>query len=242
MLLQFKIIRKKFKKILLSMIIIISFGVALLFGLINGLLSVRQSIDKFIKDNNYPDIKIITNLEDIDKTGTINDEEINSIEYRLNISTIMRKDDKVLSVKANTYEDSNLKGFYINEEKENNTGLYDILVEKRFAMENNIKPGDRVKLKMGKEFYDFYVTKIISMPETAGSVPINGMWVHIKDYGNVYINRNILKDETNKTKTSLFDELKKKEEEILNEKDTLLDKYNTSKNKIDNSLHKIEKS
>ena len=218
------------------MIIIISFGVALLFGLINGLLSVRKSVDKFIEDNNYPDIKIITNLEDIDKTDNINDEEINSIEYRLNISTIMHKDNKVLSVKANTYEDDDLKGFYINEEEENNSGVYDLLVERRFASDNNIKLGDIIKLKLGKEFYDFCVTKIISMPETAGSVPINGMWVHINDYGNVYINRNILKEETDKIKINFLDEIKKKEEEILNEQDKLLSKYNIAKNKIEVSL------
>ena len=38
------------------MVIIISLGVALLFGLINGVLSLRKSVDKFIEDNNYPDI------------------------------------------------------------------------------------------------------------------------------------------------------------------------------------------
>ena len=218
------------------MIIIISFGVALLFGLINGLLSVHKSIDKFIEDNNYPDIKIITNLEDIDKTGNLNDEEIKNMEYRLNISTIMNTNNRILSVKANTYEDKDLKGFYINEEKENNSSFYDLLVEKRFARDNNIKLGDIVKLKLGNEFYDFCVTKIILMPETAGSVPVNGMWVHINDYGNVYINRNILKEETNKIKTSFFDELKKKEEEILNEQDKLLGEYNTAKNEIEDSF------
>ena len=218
------------------MIIIISFGVALLFGLINGLLSVRKSVDKFIEDNNYPDIKIITNLEDIDKIGELNDEEIKNVEYRLNISTIMNKNNKILSVKANTYEDKDLKGFYINEEKENNSSYYDLLVEKRFARDNNIKLGDIIKLKMGEEFYDFCVTKIISIPETAGNVPINGMWVHIKDYGNVFINRDILKKETNKIKNSFFDEIKNKEEEILNEQNKLLGEYDIAKNKVEDSL------
>lgn len=237
MMLEFKIIRKKFLKILLSMMIIISFGVAMLFGLMNGLLSIRKSIDKFIEDNNYPDIKIITSLEDIDKTGNISDEEIEDIEYRLNVSTIINKNNKVLSVKANTYEDKDLKDFYINEEKENNSGLYDILVEKRFARDNNINLGDTIKLKMGEEFYDFCVTKIVSTPETTGSVPINGMWIHIKDYGNVFINRNILEEETNKTKTEFLDEINKKEEEVLDEENKALDEYNSAKNKLEYALN-----
>ena len=218
------------------MTVIISFGVALLFGLMNGILSIRKSIDKFIEDNNNPDIKIITNLEDINKTGNINDEEIKDIEYRLSISTVMYKKGNVFSVKANTYEDRNLKDFYINEEKENISEAYDILVEKRFAMENNIKLGDMVKLKMGKELYDFCVTKIISIPETAGNVPINGMWVHIKDYGNVFINRNVLIKETNKIKVGFLDEIKKKEEEILNEQNKRLDEYYIAKDKIKDSI------
>lgn len=218
------------------MTVIISFGVALLFGLMNGILSIRKSIDKFIEDNNNPDIKIITNLEDINKTGNINDEEIKDIEYRLSISTVMYKKGNVFSVKANTYEDRNLKDFYINEEKENISEAYDILVEKRFAMENNIKLGDMVKLKMGNELYDFCVTKIISIPETAGNVPINGMWVHIKDYGNVFINRNVLIKETNKIKVNFLDEIRKKEEEVLSEQNKRLDEYYIAKSKIEDSI------
>ena len=80
----------------------------------------------------------------------------------------------------------------IYEEKNNNSGCYDILVEKRFANENNIKPGDILNVKVGEEFYNFCVSKIISVPETIGNVPINGMWVHINDFGNVYINKRFL--------------------------------------------------
>ena len=49
------------------MVIIISLGVALLFGLMNGVLSLRESVYKFIEENNYPDVKILTNIEDIEK-------------------------------------------------------------------------------------------------------------------------------------------------------------------------------
>ena len=233
--LQFKIIRKKFLKILLSMVIIISLGVALLFGLMNGVLSLRKSVDKFIKENNYPDIKIITGLEDIDKVKDLNSKQFDKIEYRLAINTIINKNDQILSVKAITYEDEDLKDFYINEEKSNNSGYYDILVEKRFANDNNIKLGSTLKLKMGEEFYNFYVSKIVSVPETIGNVPINGMWVSINDYGNVYINRKVLYEETNKKKRNLLDEIEKKEEEILNEENYRLDEYNSAKSKINKS-------
>ena len=128
--LQFKIIRKKFFKILLSMVIIISLGVALLFGLMNGVLSLRESIYKFIKENNYPDIKILTNIEDVDRINDLTSEELYNVEYRLAVNTIINKDNQILSVKAITYEDENLKDFYINEEKNNNSGYYDILVQK----------------------------------------------------------------------------------------------------------------
>ena len=43
--LYLKIIRKKFFKILLSMTIIISLGVALLFGLMNGVFSLNKSVN-----------------------------------------------------------------------------------------------------------------------------------------------------------------------------------------------------
>ena len=217
------------------MVIIISLGVALLFGLMNGVLSLRESVDKFIKENNYPDIKIITNIEDIDKINDLSNENFDNVECRLAINTVVKKDNKILSVKAITYEDEKLKDFYINEEKNNNSGCYDILVEKRFANENNIKPGDILNVKVGEEFYNFCVSKIISVPETIGNVPINGMWVHINDFGNVYINKRFLYEETNKKKRKLLDEIEKKEEEILNEENNRLDEYNEAKSKIENS-------
>lgn len=222
-------------KILLSMVIIISLGVALLFGLMNGVLSLRKSVDKFVKENNYPDIKIITNLEDIDKIGDLNQENFNNVEYRLALNTIINKDNQILSVKVITYEDENLKDFYINEEKNNNSGYYDILIEKRFAKDNNIKIGDTLELKMGDEFYSFCVSKIISVPETIGNVPINGMWVNINDYGNVYISRKVLYEETNKKKINLLNEIEKKEKEILNEENNRLNEYNKAKREKDNS-------
>lgn len=217
------------------MVIIISLGVALLFGLMNGVQSLRESVDKFIKENNYPDIKILTNLEDIDKIGDLNKEKFDNVECRISMNTIINKDNKILSVKAITYEDEKLKDFYINEEKNNNSGYYDILIEKRFANDNNIKLGDILKLKMGEEFYSFCVSKIVSVPETIGNVPINGMWVRINDFGNVYINRKVLEEETNKKKRDLLNEIEKKEEEILNEENNRLDEYNKAKSKIENS-------
>ena len=222
------------------MVIIISLGVGLLFGLMNGVLSLRKSVDKFIKENNYPDIKILTNLEDINKIEDLTNEEFDSVEYRLSINTIINKDNQILSVKAITYEDKDLKDFYINEEKNNNSNCYDILVEKRFANDNNIKLGDILKLKMGEEFYSFCVSKIISVPETIGNVPINGMWVNINDYGNLYINRKILYEETNKKKRDLLNEIEKKEEEILNEENNRLEEYNNAKRKIENSKNEYD--
>ena len=130
------------------MVIIISLGVALLFGLMNGVLSLRKSVDKFIKENNYSDIKIITNIEDIDKINDLSNENFDNVECRLAINTVVKKDNKILSVKAITYEDEKLKDFYINEEKNNNTDYYDILVEKRFAKDNNIKLGDTLEFSL----------------------------------------------------------------------------------------------
>ena len=236
--LQFKIIRKKFYKILLSMIIIISLGVALLFGLMNGVSSLHNSVDKFIEENNYPDIKISTNIENIDKTEDLTKEGFKNVEYRLSISTIMEKGNDILSVKASTYENKDLKDFYIYKEKENTSDYYDILVEKRFADNNKIKLGDNLKIKIGEEYINFFVTKIISIPEAIVGSPINGMWGEINDFGNVYINRNVLKEKTKKKKQKYLDEVLKKEEEILTEEANRLEEYNNAKAAINTALNK----
>ena len=233
--LQLKVIRKKYFKILLSIIIVISFGVGLLFGLINGVLSVHKSVDNFVLNNNYPDIKIITNLEDTSVLESFNKNNYKSFESRISLNTILKKQDKIISVKLSTYE--NINDFYIWEDKTNTSEYYDILVEKKFAQNNNINLGDKLIIKIDEKDYNFYVNKIISIPEAIVNIPINGLWVKTNDYGNVYINKNVLIEETNRLKQDLLDEVNKKEEELNNEENDKNNEFNLAKNKI-NTLSK----
>ena len=234
--LDLKIIRKKFFKILLSMTIIISLGVALLFGLMNGVFSLNKSVNNFIEENNYPNIKITTELEDIGNVKKLDQKEIKNIEYRLSMSTIIYKNEDILSVKLSTYDDKDLKNFYIYKSEENNSDYYDIFVERGFSSNNNIKLGDTLKVKLGDKLYDFYVSKIISIPEALVSIPVNGFWGEINNYGNIYINRKVLYEETNKIKRELLNEILEKEEEILNEETNRQEEYNNAKKKIEESL------
>ena len=137
--LQFKIILKKYYKILLSIAIIISLGVALLFGLENGVLSVHKSINHFIESNNYPDIKIITDIEDKEVLNRFSKNNYKSLDSRLSISTILKNKKNIISVKASTYEDKNLNDFYIWKEKTNHTKRYDILVERGILFSNKME-------------------------------------------------------------------------------------------------------
>ena len=229
---QFKIIRKRFFKVIVSIIIIISLGVALLFGLINGILSVHKSVDKFIEDNNYPDIKIVTNIEETEKISDEMKQNYSGLKHRLSIGTIIQKDNIILSVNASTYTDNDVNDFYIWNEVKNNTNYYDIMVEKRFATNNNIKLGDVIKLKIDETWYDFYVSKIISIPEAIVSVPINGFLGEIKDFGNVYINIKMLEEETNKLKSTFLKEAMEKADELEKEEQLRTEEYNQAKNKI----------
>ena len=242
MYLQFKIIRKKFFKTLLSIMIIISLGVGLLFGLKNGMLSFHKSINNFIETNHYPDIKIITDLEDIDTLKVFNQNNYKSLDSRLSVSTIIKKNNEIISVKASTYEDKNLDDFYIWNEKENKTSNYDLLVEKKFADNNGIKLGDIISLRIDADYYPFIVTKIVSIPEGISSSPINGLWGNTDNYGNVYLHRNVLEAETNKLKNKLLDEVLNKEEQLNVEETNRLNDFNNLRTNLNNSYKEYYKN
>ena len=235
--LQFKIIRKKFLKTLLSTMIIISLGVGLLFGLKNGMLSFHKSINNFIETNHYPDIQIITNLEDVDVLKVFNKNNYKSLDSRLSISTIMNKNDEIISVKASTYEDKNLDDFYIWKEKKNKTSNYDLLVEKKFADNNSIKIGDNISLRIGEDYYPFTVTKIVSIPEGISSSPVNGFWGNTDNYGNVYLHKNVLEAETNKLKNKLLNEVLDKEEKLNLEEKNRLNDFSNLRTKLNKSYN-----
>lgn len=226
---QFKIIWKKFFKVLLSNIIIISLGVALLFGSMNGLASVHLSMDTFLKENHYPDIRIVTNIEDKTLLNKLDKKKYKEIDSRLSISTILKKEKDIISVKASTYGDKNKNDFYVWKKKKNISGKYDISVEKKFSENNNINLGDIITLKIGDNYYKFHVSKIISIPEAMVSIPISGLWGSINDYGNVYIHKDVLEKETNKLKQNYLKELNKKEEELYREENSKLDEYYSQK-------------
>ena len=232
---QFKIIWKKFFKVLLSNIIIISLGVSLLFGSMNGLSSVHISMDKFLKENHYPDIRIITNIEDQELINNFNEEEYKNLDSRLSISTILKKEKEIISVKASTYTDQNNNDFYVWKEQKNNSGNYDISVEKKFSENNNINLGDTLSLRIGEDYYKFNVSKIVSIPEAMVNIPVNGLWGNINDYGNVYIHKNVLEKETNKLKQKYLNELNEKEEEIYSERNKKLEEYSYQKELLQNA-------
>ena len=238
---QFKIIRKKFLKIFISIIFIISLGVGLLFGLKNGMLSFHKSINNFIENNNYPDVKIITNIEDKDVLDVLNNNDYKSLDSRLSISTIFKKDDKVTSVKASTYEDKNLDDFYVWNKKENKTSSYDLLVEKKFADNNEIKLGDKLSLRIGEDYYPFVVTEIVSIPEAISSSPVNGLWGNTDNYGNVYLHKNVLEEETKKLKNKLMDEILDKEDELNKEEEKRLQDFSTLRIKLNNKFNEYNK-
>ncbi len=207
-----------------------------MFGSMNGLASVHLSLDKFLEENHYPDIRILTDEEDRSLLNRFNKKNYEEIDSRLSISTILKKEKQIISVKASTYGNQNENDFYVWKEKNNYTKYYDILVEKKFSENNHINLGDTVSLKIGDKYYKFYVSKIISIPEAMVNIPINGLWGSINDYGNVYIHKNVLETETKKIKQNYYKELNQKEEELSKEEKSKLEEYNSQNEVLQKAL------
>lgn len=237
MIYQFLIILKKHFKVLLSTIIIISLGVGLLFGLLNGTASVHRSIDNYVINNNYPDIKIITDLEEDSVLGNIDNNLYSRIDSRISFRATLIKDNIVLSTIASTYDDITYNDFYVWDEINNNNELYDVFIEKSFADTNDIHLGDRVLLDLNDKEYDFIVTKIVSLPENINNEFIKGLWGKINDYGSVYIHKNVFASETSKLKDELLDEVNKKEEEIDNSEIKAKNEYKNAKSLLSESVN-----
>lgn len=236
---QFKIIRKKYFKILVSIVLIISLGTAILFGLTNGIDSVKISVNKYIKDYNYPDVKIITNIENEEVLEQLKEDNLLDVKHRISVNTILKNNDSIISAKLSTYNDENINDFYIFEETENDSDYYDILVEKNFAENNNLKIGNKLSAKIDEKYYDFIITKLVSSPEAMVTTPINGLWGEINNYGNVYIDRKILQDETNKKKDELLSQINQKERDIINTENDKTNEYISAKDKINEKINDL---
>ncbi|MCR5625637.1 MAG: hypothetical protein K6G11_10475, partial [Lachnospiraceae bacterium] len=185
---------KRFGKLFIAMMIVSSLGFGLMLGMGNGFLSLKNSLNDYLEEMNYPDAVIMTDIttrEDIDRISKVSGVE--KVDARLNGNLVVQsKEGRCLSVQAMTYEPDEFQKFYYWE-KTDTKDEDAILLEEDFAKNNNFHTGDKITVRMDDKSKECTVGGLVSRPEMFAYRKIYGVEVISSEVGFIYIPGELLK-------------------------------------------------
>lgn len=232
---------KKYWKLLLSTLIVTALGSAMMIGLSSSHKSLKNTLDSYVSEYNYPDAEIVTEVANVDKINSLKEiDGIIEVNTRLGLDTVMiSPEGKYLSTRIFSYNDDDFQKMHIWSSSENND-INNVLMDYNFAKDNNINAGDKVQLKIGDEYREYVVTKIISLPETLATQITDKSWGANSDFGFIYASTELLKNETIKEKKEATEEVDEKSDELNAKVESAEKQHSQYQKQIDDSEIKLK--
>ena len=178
---------KKYWKLLLGTMIISVLGCAVIIGLSSACTSVDRSIHTYLREYRYPDACLTTELTERDKLEDLQAlPGVSGANARLSADTVLLDDGRYLSVRVFSYDESDIQQFHFWSSADGE-GADEAYLDYNFAAANGISAGDSVKFRIGDEWYDVFISGIVSMPETIAVQPTQDGWDINADFGYAYV-------------------------------------------------------
>ena len=130
-----------------------------------------------------------------------------------------------------SYNPDDIQKFHFWSQADSN-GKDDVFIECNFAHDNGIKAGDTLNFKVDKEYREYFVSGIVSMPETLSVQPTDNSFGSNTDFGYAYAPVRLLKDESDKKYSEVKNELDEKQSELDKE-------WNKAQKELDDAEQKL---
>lgn len=207
---------KKFKKLLISVMLVSAMGCGFMSGLSSAHTSLKISLDEYVDKYNYPDAMIttaVTNRKTIDKLKKL--DSVSEINARLCGDTYLKSPQgRYLSVRVFSYNPDDKMQFHYWSQKHSIENEDEILLEYNFAEDNGIRAGDTVKVKVNDEYREYFIAGIVTNPETLSVQPTEDSWGANNDFGYAYAPVKLLTEEFERKYSDVKKELDSKQEEL----------------------------
>ena len=224
---------KKYLKLLISIMLVSAMGCGIMTGLSSAYVSLETSLNDYVENYRYPHAVIttdVTNRKNIDKLKEL--QSVSEINARLCGDTYIKsKEGRYLSVRVFSYNPDDIQKFHFWSQADNN-GKDDVFIECNFAHDNGIKAGDTLSFKVDKEYREYFVSGIVSMPETLSVQPTDNSFGSNTDFGYAYAPVRLLKDESDKKYSEVKNELDEKQSELDKE-------WNKAQKELDDAEQKL---
>jgi len=210
-----KAIIKKYWKILLSMAVVCTLGIGILTGLSGSCISLRKSLDRYLKEYGYPDAVITTEVTYRTKAEELlKVEGIQSVDARAaGNAVILAPNGRMLTVRAFSFGENDHQKF-VFWEKSDETFENGIYMERDFARDNRIRTGDEIHAWIEDEKRPYRVQAIVSMPEDLATSFDSHTTFLNSDFGYVYVPDALLKEEPNEYYDDTAEQIREKEQKL----------------------------
>lgn len=227
---------KKYFKLLFSIMIVSAMGCGIMTGLSSAYVSLEGSLNDYVKNYKYPNGVIttdVTSRKQIEKLKEL--PTVSEVNARLCGDTYIKsKEGRYLSVRVFSYNPDDMQKFHFWSQADSR-GKDDVLIECNFAEDNGIKAGDTVSFKVDKEYREYFVSGIVSMPETISVQPTEDSWGVNTDFGYAYAPVRLLENEYEKKYSEVKKELDGKQSELDTEWEKAQKELDEAEEKLNNA-------
>ena len=207
---------KRYRKIVISMILISALCYGMMTGLLNVYASLNETFKKYIADYGIADAQISTEITDSSAEEIlVSIPGISRVETRLTITAqILSPSGKILGAYITSLGKEEIQKLYRWEELDH-LSEDSVLMELRFAQANHINLGEQIRVQDGEDYRAFRVAGFVSSPETLSGAQMEGTNAFYPDIGFIYAPISILKLETEREYARMKAEWDEKEAEYI---------------------------
>ena len=238
-----KMVFRRYRKIMVSLVMIASLAVALMNGMFNAWESLDVSLKNYLTEYGIADASISADVTDTAAAEKIRQVDgVTDVIARLTGSSqIITPSGNMLTAQIISMDKEDFLQLYHWEDSQESAGDY-ILADYWFAANNGISVGDELRIRTGEDEYrPFTVAAVVSAPETLERTKLNLGGRYYPDFGFLYAPVSLLETETEKEKLRMTDEWKEKEDEYLQAEKEFQESWDEGQAELAKAREELEK-
>ncbi|MBP5408156.1 MAG: FtsX-like permease family protein [Bacilli bacterium] len=187
----FKPFFKKYVGLFISMVFISLLSISLLCSFASTIINLQKTYKDYLNEYGKVDAVVKTSIATRDELAELkNVEGVEEVDLRLTLDArLLKSDGRSITSRIITFSETenNIFNRYIIDKTDRKAGEINVSVVRKFALNNNLKVGDHVKVGYFKTYINLYINEIIETPESIQSRANDYVWSDGTDFGFIYI-------------------------------------------------------
>ena len=148
----------------ITIFLMVFIGVMAYSGIESYMEGMKQTANNFYTQNNLQDLNVMGMLSKENLEAIKQMDNVKNAEGKLTVSTVL-DDNNDITLSMNFIESNEISKFYIVEGKKFDANTKGVWLDNFFAQENNLKIGDKLKIKYNGKVFEEEIVGFINVPD-----------------------------------------------------------------------------